>query len=430
MPTISRICVAQTLHGVFGQGSRVPDTWDAKLPHEDAIFAGALLALCLRHWGRLQAYIQTMLQNPARGLPLGSQVTLAMGFAQLAWLQGVSDHAAVNESAELAKDRAWGFPPHLGLVNALLRAGARDREQLRLALEALPAALDRSPFAERVLRGALEGVAQDPQQSLEQQQEAVWTRLQEPARPAFRQIRPGPLPEGLVADPTLPGCLQLEPGANFPRAWLESGQGMVQDRSSQALMAFRRKAPVRRILDACAAPGGKTTSLALRWPEAELTAIEQHPRRARRLEENLQARSIQARIVVDDATAWLKQTSEAFDLILLDAPCSGSGTLRKHPELTWIGGDIDLDRLIQAQRSLLEAAMPKLGPEGLLVYAVCSWLPEEGRQHAAWVTSRFDGIRLADAWPATSAITEPGIFRTHPLTWDGEGFQGIAFQRA
>ena len=155
MATPSRAAVARTLHLVFGEGSRVPEAWDAGLAIADAGLANALLGLCLRRWGCLQAYVRPQLRDPGRGLPLGTQVVLAMGLAQLAWLPGISDHAAVNEVVDLATDRQMGFPPHKGLVNALLRRAAKDRPALKAALEGLDPALDRSPFTRRVLQAAL-----------------------------------------------------------------------------------------------------------------------------------------------------------------------------------------------------------------------------------------------------------------------------------
>jgi 16S rRNA (cytosine967-C5)-methyltransferase len=420
MPTESRIRVAQALHGVFGQGSRIPDTWDAGLPAEDAAFGQALLGFTLRRWGRLMAYVHARLKDPSRGLPLGSQIPLALGLAQLAWMPGVSSHAAVNESVALTHDRTLGFPPHHGLANALLRAGARDREALRQALDALPRTLDRSPFAERVLHEALLPFGG------EAHAEELWARLLEPARPFFRRIKDDPLPEGLVPDPELPGAYALLPEAPFPRAWLEGGSGMVQDHSSQALMAFTWDRPVGRIADLCAAPGGKTTTLALRWPGAELHAVEQHPRRARRLGENLAARGIQARIAVEDAATWLQGTDEPLDLILLDAPCSGSGTLQKHPELVWLGDTLELERLAEAQRSLAMAAAGRLAPGGLLIYSVCSWLQAE---HLPGIDPGKDlsGLRPAEVWPGPSGPSS--LFQPDPLAWPGEGFFGSAWTR-
>jgi 16S rRNA (cytosine967-C5)-methyltransferase len=201
---------------------------------------------------------------------------------------------------------------------------------------------------------------------------------------------------------------------------------MVQDHSSQALMAFTWDRPVGRIADLCAAPGGKTTTLALRWPGAELHAVEQHPRRARRLGENLAARGIQARIAVEDAATWLQGTDEPLDLILLDAPCSGSGTLQKHPELVWLGDTLELERLAEAQRSLAMAAAGRLAPGGLLIYSVCSWLQAE---HLPGIDPGKDlsGLRPAEVWPGPSGPSS--LFQPDPLAWPGEGFFGSAWTR-
>jgi 16S rRNA (cytosine967-C5)-methyltransferase len=206
---------------------------------------------------------------------------------------------------------------------------------------------------------------------------------------------------------------------------------MVQDLSSQALMAFSWGGNPARILDACAAPGGKTTALARRWPEAELFALESDAKRARRLEENLALRRVKAQVIVAEAGAWLRQGGPAFDLVLIDAPCSGSGTLRKHPELTWLGDRLDLPRLLRNQRALLEAALPRLAPGGLLVYAVCSWFPEEAREHRDWLLDRHPELEPACLWPSSFGTPDrdAALFRPDPLQWDGEGFQAFVLLR-
>jgi len=425
MATPSRIAVARTLQRVFGEGDRVPLGWDSGLSPEDAGLANALLGLCLRRWGTLQAHCLPQLKNPARGLPLGSQVTLAIGLAQLAWLPGVTDHAAVNEAVALAGDRDLGFPPHTGLVNAILRRAAKDRQALRSDLDALDPALDRTPFTERLLKAALWPRGQRTQG------ETLWKLLQTPPRPYFKAL--GKAPDDLVAVEGVPGALSLAPEAAFPREWLASGAGMVQDLSSQALLAFTWDRSPARILDACAAPGGKTTGLSRRHPGAALTALERDPLRAQRLRENLRTRHVEAEVVVEEAAPWLRQEGPAFDLILLDAPCTGTGTLRKHPELTWIGDAIDRPRLRAVQRDLLEAALPRLAPGGLLIYAVCSWLSEEGQDHRDWLLTQ-PGLAPAAIWPATMGVpgAEDGptsFFRPDPLAWPGEGFQAFAFTR-
>ena len=424
MPTESRIRVALALHEVFGRGNRVPESWDDGLASEDAGLAQALLGLSLRHWGRLQAWIRPRLKNPDRDIPLGSRVALSMGLAQLAWLPGVLTHAAVNESVSLAAHPDLGFPPHKGLTNALLRQAARDRSALLAELDALPPALDRTPFTERVLRSALVPRTQ------EVHLEKLWRILQQPPRPAFQALATGPLPEGLAPDPDLPTALRLLPAHPFPRPWLAAGQGMVQDLSSQALMGFAWGGTPRRILDACAAPGGKTTSLARRWPKADLIALESDPRRAERLERGLAVRQVAAQVIISEAAAWLRrETTRDLDLILIDAPCSGSGTLRKHPELNWLGDGLDLPPLVATQRSLLDAALSRLAPGGLLVYAVCSWLPEEGLHHQERLQATRPELESASLWPSHLATQdgEGQVFRPDPLRWEGEGFQAFGF---
>ncbi|HET8902345.1 MAG TPA: transcription antitermination factor NusB, partial [Holophagaceae bacterium] len=334
MATHSRRAVARALHAVFARGERVPERWDQNLSGADASLAQALLGACIRHWGAMQAWALPKLKDPKRGLPPGSQVALAVGLAQLAWLEGVAPHAAVNEAVDLAADAELGFPVHKGLVNALLRKASQDPMKLRGEL-ALLADADRTEFVAWVLESALAPRHQEARFP------EAWARIHREPRLAFRVLR-GEAPEGLVPDPALEGCWRLTPEAAFPFAWLREGAGMVQDASSQALMAFQWERPVTRILDACAAPGGKSTALGLRFPEAAITALERSPRRAERLRGNLDARRVKAEVIEADAAEWLASHDGVFDLVLLDAPCSGSGTLQKHPELAWIGGGLDL----------------------------------------------------------------------------------------
>jgi len=426
MPTESRTRVALALHAVFGRSYRVPDAWDAGLSPEDAALAQALLGLCLRNWGRLHGWIRPRLKNPNRDIPLGSRIALVMGLAQLAWLPGVLTHAAVNESVLLAADPELGFPPHKGLTNALLRQASKDRTALGAELDALPSGLDRTDFTNRALASAL------APRGMEDQLETLWHSLLQPPRPRFRALTGDPLPEGLEPDPTFPAALRLTPDAPFPRAWLAEGLGMVQDLSSQAMMAFEWNRKPKRILDACAAPGGKTTSLAQRWPEAELLALESDGKRAQRLEDNLALRRVRAQVIAEEAGAWLRQGGDPFDLILVDAPCSGSGTMRKHPELNWLGDFLDLPRLVRNQRILLEAALPRLAPGGLLIYAVCSWLPEEGLQHQKWVLDKHPELAPAALWASAFGTGEgpTTLFRPDPMIWPGEGFQAFGFIRS
>jgi 16S rRNA (cytosine967-C5)-methyltransferase len=151
------------------------------------------------------------------------------------------------------------------------------------------------------------------------------------------------------------------------------------------------------------------------------------PALARRLDENLRVRGVAASIVVEEGCAWMAQEGPAFDLILVDAPCSGSGTLRKHPELTWLGEDLDLERLVETQRALLRAAATRLAPGGLLIYSVCSWLRIEGLDHRAWILGEGLGLEPARVWPSDAGTGDS--FHPDPLLWEGEGFQAFALTR-
>lgn len=420
MPTMSRILAARALRGVFESQRRVPDHWDDGLSGSDAGIAQAILGQCLRRWGRIHEWLKPRLKDPKRGLPPGSRIPLSMGLAQLAWLPGVSSHAAVNESVEMVGDREEGFPPHRGLCNAILRKAAQDREGLRRELEALPAALDRSHFMEKVLKRAL--FPRGNADAIEQ----LWVRLQEPPKPAFRALDDGPLPLGLEPDPHCKGSLCLAEGASFPWQWLMDGHGMVQDTSSQAMMAFEWGKEPRRILDACAAPGGKTTILSRRWPKAEIVALESSSKRAERLEANLKSRRVNARVVAQDAVGYLEKEEAPFDIILIDAPCTGSGTVRKHPELTWLAKEGDLGRLCAIQRSLIQAALPRLAKGGLLLYSVCSWMPQEGAEQLKWLMNHLletnsPEMRPQALWPSSLMVGD--LFNPDPLVWNGEGFQ-------
>jgi 16S rRNA (cytosine967-C5)-methyltransferase len=419
----------------------VPEGWNAGLSPQDAGLAQATLGLCLRRWGRLNAWCRPKLDNPARGVPVGTRIALCMGLAQLAWLPGVAPHAAVDESVGLASDSRMGFPPHRGLVNAILRQAAQDRERLAAELDSLPPSLDRSPFADELLRAALQDrcapgqdcCAPGQDRCTPENMDALWDRLQRPPRPSFVALRGEP-PSDLEPDPRFPLGLRLLPDAPFPSDWLGSGAGMVQDVSSQALMAFgwppEKPSPVR-IMDACAAPGGKTTLLGRRWPGAEITALEQNPRRAQRLRENLAARGVRAEIAATEAANWLSGCGRSFDLILIDAPCSASGTIQKHPELNWIYEHRHIARLVRLQENLLDAAVPRLAPGGLLIYSACSWFPEEGVGHLQRLESRHPRLTPAPVWQAHAhAADQTHVFRPDPLDWDGEGFQGFALTLA
>ena len=156
----------------------------------------------------------------------------------------------------------------------------------------------------------------------------------------------------------------------------------VQDAASQAVVEYLDLKPMQRILDACAAPGGKTCHILERQSDlAELIAIDVSPKRVKKIEENLERLQLKATVLCADATSpeqWCKK--KMFDRILLDAPCSATGVIRRHPDIKYLRSPENIQQLIQQQQKLLESLWPLLKAQGKLVYTTCSLLPEENQQ--------------------------------------------------
>jgi len=198
------------------------------------------------------------------------------------------------------------------------------------------------------------------------------------------------------------------------------GQFWVQD-AAAAIPARLLKLPTgARVLDLCAAPGGKTAQL-IKAGYA-VTALDRDPERVARLEANLRRLGYSAEIVTADALDY--RPDRPFDGVLLDAPCSATGTFRRHPEVPWHRNPADIAGRVRLQRQLIEAAAACLNPGGTLIYCVCSLEPEEGEQQAEWAASQgLEPMHILaeelDGW--AGPVSKSGSIRTHPgLTVPGE----------
>jgi 16S rRNA (cytosine967-C5)-methyltransferase len=173
----------------------------------------------------------------------------------------------------------------------------------------------------------------------------------------------------------------------------------------------------KSVADFCAAPGGKTAQLANAG--ARVTAIDRSAPRLKRLAENLSRLGLEAETVTADATAW---KGGPFDAILLDAPCTATGTIRRHPDIPWLKGENDLAKLTALQRRLLDHAVTLLRPGGTLVYCTCSLEAEEGENQIAALLAREPGLRRhpvrAPEVADSAFVTEGGDLRTLPCHWD------------
>jgi 16S rRNA (cytosine967-C5)-methyltransferase len=206
------------------------------------------------------------------------------------------------------------------------------------------------------------------------------------------------------------------------------GAWWVQDAASAAAGRLVQARPGERIADLCAAPGGKTLQLAAAG--AQVTAVDRSPQRMRILEANLARCGLSAEIVVKDALDVRIGSSDAepfdakpfdakpFDAVLLDAPCSATGTIRRHPDIAWTKTPQDRDKLADLQRRLLDHAVTLLKPGGRLIYCTCSLEPQEGEHQAHAFLQRHPGWRLdhidAGEVGLPDSITPEGVFRALP----------------
>jgi 16S rRNA (cytosine967-C5)-methyltransferase len=301
----------------------------------------------------------------------GVRAALQLGLYQLLFLDRVAAHAAIAEAVELAKPS----PGHR-VVNAVLRRV--QREGAELPSDATPAgAAVRHSHPEWIVRLWWGLLGADEARAL----------LAADNEPAELALRVNPLVAHDLSD--IPGRSQGHtivvdgPFDALAHPGYAAGAFTPQSRASQLVAPLLDPRPGERVLDLCAAPGGKTTHLAaLMGDEGEIVAVEKHPGRARALEVTARRmRASSVRVVVGDATAF--RDADGFDRVLLDPPCSGLGTLRSHPDLRFRVTPRAVALLAAGQDALLAAARRALRPGGRLVYSVCTISPAEERLAAA-----------------------------------------------
>jgi len=392
--------LAQVLHRGRSLRDLLPAA-DSRLPDSrDRALLRALLRATLRTVYRQRAVLARLMEKPLTARAAETEAVLLVGFAQIEAAIG-PDYAAVAGAVDAA--RALGQVRHAGLVNAVLRRYLRERETL---LAGLP---DDEQVRSNHPRWLLETLRRDWPDHwrvvLEgnDRESPIWLRVRanDPGRAAYLdrlrssgiEAEPHPgLPDALRLDSALdPGSL---PG-------VAEGQVHVQDGAAQLCADLLALAPGLRVLDACAAPGGKALHAIEREPRLELTALERDPERAgqmtRRFARIAPAIAVRAADATDPRGWW---DGVPYDRILLDAPCSATGVIRRHPEIRVLRRADDLPAQVQAQARLLDALWPMLAPGGRLVYATCSVLRDENdRQITRWL-ARTGDARALDLLPA------------------------------
>jgi 16S rRNA (cytosine967-C5)-methyltransferase len=410
----ARRIAADILDGVLHKHRTLDEQLDGPAAHlglkslsdRDRALMRRLVATTLRRLGTLGHVLSRLLD---RGVPTDApraQSALLIGAAQILWMD-VPDHAAVDLSVRLVQsDRRAA--KYAGLVNAVLRRCAREGQPL--IDEVTSKNLDVAPWLlARWIANYGETRARDIATAIGQEPSLDITVKSDPAQWAMR-LHGETLPSGTVRT-LLQGSVTTLPG------FIE-GQWWVQD--AAAALPARLFGDVRgkKIVDLCAAPGGKTAQLV--HAGARVTAIDRSPARMARLRDNLARLSLNAECVVADGAEWLGQHQDgSFDGILIDAPCTSTGTIRRHPDIGWLRQESDIAPLAAAQKRLVHKAIAALKPGGMLVYCTCSLEPEEGEQVIAELLKTEAAIDRLPIEPhevegLSEILTSEGDLRTLP----------------
>ncbi len=358
----------------------------------DKAAAHRLTAAVLRHAGTLDAVLEPLLR---REPPLPVRNILRLGAAAALFLDAPA-HAAVGTAVDLARTRK--LAPFAGLINAVLRKVVAAGPAVLAELD-MPR-LDTPAWA--------------------------WASWGTDARAiATAHAQEAPLDVSVKPGVTMPGVPLPTGGFRFPAGTAVSelpgyteGCFWVQDAAAALPALALAPRPGERVLDLCAAPGGKTAQLAAAG--ARVTAVERDQSRLGTLRGNLLRLKLDAELVHADALSW--RPEQKFDAILLDAPCSATGTIRRHPDLPHLRKPRDVAACCALQDQLLDAGADMLAPGGRLVYAVCSLQPEEGEGRIDAACARLGLVRDKLTLPALpEAATPAGDLRTHPGMWPERG---------
>ncbi|HET7051137.1 MAG TPA: 16S rRNA (cytosine(967)-C(5))-methyltransferase RsmB [Solirubrobacteraceae bacterium] len=379
----ARACAYTVVRRVFEHGAYADRALAAEaraLDPRDRAFATALAYGAIQRRRTLDHVAQRFASRPLERLDPPVLAALRLGLYQLLYLGGVADYAAVDESVELAK-RAR--PAAAGLVNAILRRGAAEGSAILAELD------DADPGDAAILHSVPEWLAQlwwtelgagDARELLR--------RVNDPAESAIRVNTlvaspaevAGALPVPSHPAPGVPEGLVVEAGfdAQSSDPWK---QGAIMPQSRGSMLVAGALAPVagERVLDLCAAPGGKTTHIAaLLEDRGEVVAVERHAGRAAALERTcLRMHTRCVRVEVADAAHWSSGGTE-FDRVLVDPPCSGLGTLQSRPDRRWRASPQAIEELAAVQSRILAAGAACVAPGGTVVYSVCTISRREG----------------------------------------------------
>jgi len=418
-----------------------------RLSVSDHALVTELVMGVLRWRSRLDDEIAGATSQPIAKLDVEILIALRLAHYQFRWLDRIPQRAALYESVELVKRaRKRSAAPFVNAVLRKLTAGPLEREVLPDDQDDSPETLARF-FAHPVWlveRWARQYGMSAARQICSQDQSIPATAIRLRTSDAAAQLNQ----EGITLAPggLLASARRVEAGDITQTHGYRTGQMVIQDEASQ-LIAALVGCGLRigtRILDCCAAPGGKTLAIADRNPGVSITAVELHPHRARLLRRLLDAADSgeQVQVIVGDARQL--PTSLRFDRVLADVPCSGTGTLARNPEIKWRLAIADLAALQQRQSAILRSALAQLAPGGCLIYSTCSLEKEENEDVIEQALAEDNSFRLLDCraeldrlkasgeliWPDPTSLTRGPYLRTIPGFHPCDGFFAAILERA
>ena len=367
----SRSVALEMLESVVRRNSMLDDVLDktasyAKLSARDKAFSRNLISTTLRRLGQIDALISHCLQTPLTKKSRRSHDILRLGICQLMFTE-TADHAAVSSSVELAARTGQAHTKKM--INAVLRRLGREGQELLDAQD-----VGKTNVPDWLWQSWQKAYGDETCRAIAQ------ANLTEATLDLSVKADPSSWAEkldGVVLDN---GTVRLAKHKSVPEIeGFETGDWWVQDTAARSAVQLLGDVAGRHVIDLCAAPGGKTAYLLNAG--ATVTAVDRSANRLKRLDENLQRLNMTAEVVTANAVEW--RPDKKADAVLLDAPCSATGIIRKHPEIYWLKSREDVEKLALLQNQLLDAALDMVAPGGRLLFATCSLQPEEGPDQIA-----------------------------------------------
>ncbi|MNV21944.1 Ribosomal RNA small subunit methyltransferase B [compost metagenome] len=414
-----RSMAAQAIEKVVEQGqslSNILPPLQQKVSDKDKALLQELCFGVLRTLSQQEWLINKLMSRPMTGKQRTIHYLIIVGFYQLLHTR-IPPHAALAETVEGAV--AIKRPQLKGLINGVLRQFQRQQEEL---VAEFSQSDQRFLHPDWLLKRLKKAYPQQWEAIVEanNQRPPMWLRVNRihHTRDEWLALLEQAEMNGFTHD-AYPDAVRLaSPAPVHVLPGFEQGWITVQDASAQGCITYLAPQNGERILDLCAAPGGKTTHILETAPQASVLAVDVDEQRLSRVYDNLKRLGLKAQVKQGDGRTpaeWCGD--EQFDRILLDAPCSATGVIRRHPDIKWLRRDRDINELAQLQSEILDAVWPHLKSGGTLVYATCSVLPEENTQQIAGFLKRTPDATLH----MTGTVDNPGI-QNLPGAEEGDGF--------